>query len=175
MVDRDGRSHPRLTTAILFILIAGVEEAFAEDAGRDASAPQWKQNASIARAIERAASKLSNAPCRDVFSDFRDSAGRTLQDNLDGLGLDGLAYLSRTLFYDGTGRRACASRSILAATSPGSHVVFVCIVQFAAVEHSDPGLAAALLIHEELHSLGLGENPPDSKVITAQVIARCGK
>jgi hypothetical protein len=175
VVDRDGRTRRRLSTAILLVLIIRVEEAFAEDAGRDASAPQWKQNASIARAIEGAASKLSNAPCRGVFSDFRDGAGHTLQENLDGLGLDGLAYLSRTFFYDGTGRRACASSQILAATSPGSHVVFVCIVQFAAVERSDPGLAAALLIHEELHSLGLGENPPDSKVITAQVIARCGK
>jgi hypothetical protein len=32
-----------------------------------------------------------------------------------------------------------------------------------------------MIIHEELHSLGLGENPPDSKEITQQVIARCGR
>jgi hypothetical protein len=39
----------------------------------------------------------------------------------------------------------------------------------------DPSLAAALIIHEELHSLGLGEDPPTSKEITAKVIERCGR
>jgi hypothetical protein len=33
--------------------------------------------------------------------------------------------------------------------------------------------AEALLIHEMLHSLGLGENPPTSHQITARVRARC--
>jgi hypothetical protein len=42
-------------------------------------------------------------------------------------------------------------------------------------QRRDPGLTAALIIHEELHSLGLGENPPSSQAITAQVIARCGR
>jgi hypothetical protein len=42
-------------------------------------------------------------------------------------------------------------------------------------QHRDPGVAAALTIHEELHSLGLSENPPTSQAITAQVIARCGR
>lgn len=175
MVNRDGRSRRHLPAFILLVLIARVEGALADDAGKDAAAPQWKQNPSVARAIDRASSMLSSAGCREVFSDFRDAAGNKIQDNLDGLGLNGLAYLSRTFFYDGSGRRACASSKTLAATSPGSHVVFVCLVQFAAVEHGNPGLAAAILIHEELHSLGLGENPPDSKEITAQVIARCGK
>ena len=31
----------------------------------------------------------------------------------------------------------------------------------------------AVLIHELLHSLGLGENPPDSAAITDRVMARC--
>ena len=30
------------------------------------------------------------------------------------------------------------------------------------------------IIHEMLHSLGLGENPPESVAITAQVLKRCG-
>jgi hypothetical protein len=35
--------------------------------------------------------------------------------------------------------------------------------------------ADVLLIHEMLHSLGLGENPPSSREITEHVVARCGK
>jgi hypothetical protein len=35
--------------------------------------------------------------------------------------------------------------------------------------------AEALVIHEMLHSLGLGENPPPSDEITARVRARCGE
>jgi hypothetical protein len=32
-----------------------------------------------------------------------------------------------------------------------------------------------MVIHEMLHSLGLGENPPSSREITKQVTARCGR
>jgi hypothetical protein len=38
---------------------------------------------------------------------------------------------------------------------------------------SDVSHAATIVIHEELHSLGLGENPPSSLEITARVVARC--
>ena len=38
----------------------------------------------------------------------------------------------------------------------------------------EPGESAeAALIHESLHSLGLGENPPTSSEITSRVISRC--
>jgi hypothetical protein len=30
-----------------------------------------------------------------------------------------------------------------------------------------------VVLHETLHTLGLGENPPDSRAITRQVTARC--
>jgi hypothetical protein len=33
--------------------------------------------------------------------------------------------------------------------------------------------AEAYVIHEMLHSLGLGENPPSSLAITAKVMSRC--
>jgi hypothetical protein len=71
--------------------------------------------------------------------------------------------------------RACQNPSILAATEPGSRVIRVCPRRFRERQLQSPGFAAALIIHEELHSLGLGENPPDSKEITQQVIARCGR
>jgi hypothetical protein len=33
--------------------------------------------------------------------------------------------------------------------------------------------AQAIVIHEALHTLGLGENPPSSAEITARVLASC--
>jgi len=35
-------------------------------------------------------------------------------------------------------------------------------------------VAEAVIIHETLHSLGLGENPPTSDEITRRVFSRCG-
>ena len=43
--------------------------------------------------------------------------------------------------------------------------VFVC-PSFAAVSVNDPLLAESLVIHEILHTLGLGENPPTPLEIT---------
>jgi hypothetical protein len=34
--------------------------------------------------------------------------------------------------------------------------------------------AEIAVIHEALHTLGLGENPPDSREITRRVAERCG-
>ena len=78
-------------------------------------------------------------------------------------------------FYDGYGLPRCADRGTLASTSPGSRIVYICSPQFREKQLRTPGLAAAIIIHEELHSLGLGENPPSSQAITARVIARCGR
>jgi hypothetical protein len=45
--------------------------------------------------------------------------------------------------------------------------------QFALVDDNNPSQTEAFLIHEELHSLGLGENPPSPKEINARVLAMC--
>jgi hypothetical protein len=129
----------------------------------------------VSRAVRDARSKLSEPACSMVFGDFRDSDGRTLQQKLDVAGRTGPSYLEWLNFYDGGGKARCADRATLASTSPGSRVVYICSPQFAEKQHREPGLAAALIIHEELHSLGLAENPPSSQAITAQVISRCGK
>jgi hypothetical protein len=129
----------------------------------------------LADTAERAEGKLAVPSCRMVFLDFRSLDGHLLQETLDGLGQDGQLYFRGLVFYDGNGRTACATRDVIAFASPGSRAVFLCTTQFVEKARRDPGLAAALLIHEELHALGLGENPPSSKEITQKVIARCGK
>lgn len=171
--DARARSH-RLLTLLLFASVLRAEETLAGEAptrGGGGGATGQKLEPVLGRAVSAAAAKLESPECLEVFSDFRDAAGRTLQENLNVLGQDGGGYLRWIMFYDGSGKPICASRGILAATSPGSRAVFICMAQFAAVSRRDPGL----IIHEEMHSLGLGENPPDSKEITAAVIARCGK
>ena len=69
---------------------------------------------------------------------------------------------------------ACARPEILAFTSVGSDTVFVCARSFVRVAQRDPALAEMVLIHEALHTLGLGENPPTSGEITARIEERCG-
>ena len=132
-------------------------------------------NETVAVAVRYASSKLSDSTCSRIFSDYRDSNGQTLQANLDALGRTGQGYVAWLNFYDGYGMSRCADRGTLASTSPGSRVVYICTAQFREKQRRDPGLAAALIIHEELHSLGLAENPPSSQAITAQVISRCGR
>ena len=51
--------------------------------------------------------------------------------------------------------------------------MYLCGRQFALVDGNNPSQTEASLIHEELHSLGLGENPPNPKEITARVLAMC--
>jgi hypothetical protein len=129
----------------------------------------------LQQAVRGAEAKLAVPSCGLLFSDFEDLRGHRIQDTLDAMGQTAQSYFRGLVFYDGYGRSPCASQSTIAFTSPGSRAIFICSPQFAPMAHRQPGLVAALLIHEELHSLGLGENPPASKEITARVIARCGK
>jgi hypothetical protein len=176
-MERDEGSRPRrIGTVLVLALVIGVEQCFAAEAAGSAEvAGTSSLPAIVLRAVQDAAAKLASPACQEVFSDFRDAAGNTLQKRLDTFEVSAADYLGWARFSDGHGKSICESRDILAATNPGSRVIFVCTAQFSLVAHREPGLAAALIIHEELHSLGLGEAPPDSKAITAQVIARCGK
>ena len=56
----------------------------------------------------------------------------------------------------------------------GSRVVEVCGAVFARQSVQDAQSGEVLIIHELLHSLGLGENPPSSAEISRGVLARCG-
>ncbi len=63
----------------------------------------------------------------------------------------------------------------MAFTVPGSRVIYVCGREFRSAVERSRALADAVIIHELLHSLGLGENPPTPKVITDAVLARCAR
>ncbi len=142
------------------ISVLGVKNSFLVSAANDA----------YSLALE----KLSHPNCQKIFSDFRDAKGRPIQAHLDSLGHTATSFLRILRFANGERLEPCQSRGVLAATTPFSHVVFLCGLQFFQREHEEPDFAAALVIHEMLHSLGLGENPPSSNEITAGVVARCG-
>jgi hypothetical protein len=54
-------------------------------------------------------------------------------------------------------------------------VVRVCAGELKRLNPQQPEYVVATLIHEILHTLGLGENPPSSREITARVLSRCRK
>ena len=125
----------------------------------------------VQEAVRLASRWLAEAECQQVFFEFTDKAGRKLSDNLRIAEQTGSQYLRWLIFWDGKHEPACAWGDAFATTQPGSRVVRLCPV-FKKLQ-SDPAHAAAIVIHEELHSLGLGENPPTSLEITARVVARC--
>jgi hypothetical protein len=127
----------------------------------------------VQRSLDRARGRLERPQCQRVFTDFQDASGRPLQEALDRAGHSGGDHLGTLLFYDGSGQPRCGGPRTLAFTWVGSQIVFVCAQQFVAAARRDPILADAALIHESLHSLGLGENPPSSSEITSRVISRC--
>ena len=128
----------------------------------------------VLAAINEASRRLDKAECRRIFEDFRDASGRPLQQNLDALGRTGQAHLRWLIFYNAASEKFCGNRDAVAATNPGARLVHLCPDQFLEARFLTPGYTATLILHEELHSLGLGENPPSSREITLAVIARCG-
>jgi len=127
----------------------------------------------VTDALSGAFDRLAEPRCQGVFRSFADRDGHPLQDGLEALGHSGQSYLGLVIFYDGQRQPRCGVAHVLAATTTGSRAVFICPEQFRRMAAHDPLEAEALIIHETLHTLGLGENPPTSREITSQVIAQC--
>jgi len=75
---------------------------------------------------------------------------------------------------DSGGAPQCRSATTLAFTHTGSRVIHVCGATFMKRSMRNRMAAEVILIHEFLHTLGLGEHPPTPDAITAQVTLRCG-
>ncbi len=129
----------------------------------------------VKRALLAARLRIGASRCREVFSEFRsEGPDRALDEVLEGLGRTPEQHLDSLTFEDGSRRAPCASPGILAFTQVGGRTIHVCASQFRSATRSDPAYAEVILIHEMLHTLGLGENPPTSLEITARVTERCG-
>jgi hypothetical protein len=130
----------------------------------------------VMHALAGAARRLSARPCNQIFRDFQDGSGQPLQAALDGQHQTAAEYLASLRFVDGENLARCGSHNhAVAFTEPGSHVIYICGRQFQALFVRDSPMSELLIIHELLHSLGLGENPPSSADITGQVSKRCGE
>jgi hypothetical protein len=121
----------------------------------------------VITAIAGALRRLESPSCQRVLTDFTDHSGHSLADNLAATGLTLPAFVARLYAAEGDRERGC-SDGTHAFTAPGSRVIFVCSSHFDEIAN-----AQMTIIHEILHTLGLGENPPASQQITRQVTARC--
>ncbi len=168
--------RPRWTVCIgrcvlsVAVVVAAASPTSAQGA-RSASLTPADASA-VARAREGAARRLEDARCRQVFSDFRDALGRTIERNLAAWGMSPAEYLRMLPFVDGSGEALCHRGKVMLASNPNVPRVVVC-PGFTRVQRDEPATAEMLAIHEVLHTLGLGENPPSSAEITAQVVRRC--
>ena len=121
--------------------------------------------ATVRRAIDLALAKLARPGCPGVYDDFELPNGGTPRSELDRIGIGPEEWLESLVFIDGSRDPVCRIGRAVLTTTPGSRVIRVC-PGFARFQLRDPGLSASLIIHESLHALGLGENPPSSSEIT---------
>jgi hypothetical protein len=127
----------------------------------------------LERAARAAVEKLEHPDCARVLSDFRDGSGRTLREGLEALGETPTSYLARITFHEALDSRSCRNHAVLAFSIVGNRDVYVCSPQFWETYRSNPVHVEAIVIHEMMHTLGLGENPPSATQINEQVLRRC--
>jgi hypothetical protein len=165
---RGASSRAVLASAILLAAASANAAAPLALAGWDARA--------VSSARTGALKRLESDECRKVFADFTDAQGRTLQQNLEEWGASPAEYIGLIPFVDGSSQALCRKTKTALAASPSVRRVFVCRT-FAEVQLRQPGIAESMVIHEILHTLGLGEAPqhgaPTSIEITQRVEARC--
>ena len=123
-------------------------------------------------ALLGAKKRLEHAACAELLAEFHASDGLPLTAHVLLAPTD---YLSTLWFVDGDDDRRCRTTAApIAFTAPGHPVIFVCGSHFARKYLQNQRYAEILLIHEMLHTAGLGENPPTSNQISGVAMARCG-
>jgi hypothetical protein len=128
----------------------------------------------VHRSLQGAIARLEGSEaCRAVLEDFANEAGEPLATALKSRGETPGSYVAGLIHYDGSSHPRCRGGRVLAFTAPGWRVVYVCAAVFRRQLERDPLEAEAVLIHEALHTLGLGENPPTPRAIQDQVRSRC--
>ena len=127
----------------------------------------------VVRSLDGATEWLKARKCQSLLSEFADQHGRPLQERLATLNMTLAGYLSVLVFEDGESHPQCERPSVLAYTAAGSRVVRVCGRSFSRAWQREPLEGRATIIHELLHSLGLGEHPPEPRFITYRVKQLC--
>jgi hypothetical protein len=158
------------STLVSSALLAAAEKEKGHKAGPQVTIEDPITAGAVHWALKGAARRLEGAGCQSVLSlpRLRAQDGRLLQGGSE-LSTDSAGYLAQLSFVDGSDSRLCRQGAIL-FTSPGHRVVRVCGRRFVSEWRGNPRRAQVLLIHELLHTLGLGENPPSSEEITNIVL-----
>jgi hypothetical protein len=173
-MHRDGR---RRTTPAALLLAASALVASAEGAESPARLVPVRAlepgDANVAEVARQGAiARLRNPECRQVLDDFTDAKGRKLHEKLQAFGVGPDEYLAMLPLLDGESRPLCRANRSQLVTTAGVARVFVC-KSFLETVYQRRAMAEVYVIHEMLHTLGLGENPSTRREITRQVIRRC--
>jgi hypothetical protein len=122
-------------------------------------------------AMTGAYNRWQDPSCREPLLALRDSEGRTLRENVP-QGVPEELYPSFIVLMLA---QSCPS-GILAMTKPGSRIVGLC-PRFTDQVFKDQRSAEVALLHEALHTLGLGEIPgaPHPGALTAPQITEVVK
>jgi hypothetical protein len=128
----------------------------------------------VQRSVEGAATRLARPGCQDVFADFTDAAGQRLSTMLVARGKSPAEAFGVLRFVDDDAAPQCRAGTTLAFTQTGSPLIRLCGLGFKNRFLQNRTTTEIIVIHEFLHALGLGENPPTSEAITKQVAVRCG-
>lgn len=118
--------------------------------------------------------RLVAPQCQQILTEFADEHGQTLASALRASGYTAQEHFDLLYLAEGNVTTQCLGGKRLAFTSPHSRVIFICGQVFEPYVRQNPIGAEILLIHEFLHTLGLGEDPPSTSQITDRVAARCG-
>jgi hypothetical protein len=167
----------RLASAAAFpLMVLPAPSAFAGSVPALLGGPSGRPLAMYVSGTARSVmAKLKRPECLAVLSDFRDGQDHLLKENLEAFRMTAPEFFASLTFVDGNHADFCSGYDVFAVTSPGNHVIAICTPAFTRIRFENPRLAGSVLIHEMLHALGLGENPPTSLDITLQVGRRCNR
>jgi hypothetical protein len=127
---------------------------------------------SVEFAREGAMRRLREPECQRLLEEFRGKDGSPLTAKLASFGVSADQYLAMIPFLDGTSRPLCKGGQSQLLTTRGVARIAVCQPFLQTVDR-ERVTAEVYVIHEMLHTLGLGENPPSSQEITQRVKRQC--
>jgi hypothetical protein len=134
--------------------------------------PYEAQRVEFAR--EGAMRRLKDPACQGLLEQFKDARDQPLRVKLGSFGVSADQYLAMLPFLDGSERPLCQRGQSELLTVRGVARVVVCKPFLETIDR-ERAMAEVYVIHEMLHTLGLGENPPTSHAITQAVKTRCAK
>lgn len=168
------RAKPWLRLVLILTVVWSGVASGAEREGRRRVFVEGPSRLIIEDAIAGANRRLQRDRCQSLLADFRDQTGSPIAARLLASARSATEHLEMLVFVDAGQSPQCrTNEQTVAFTEPGSRVVHVCAQRFARAFARRVAGGEILVIHELLHTLGLGENPPTSDEITAQVRKRC--